>query len=129
MSEKRYKNIKEVSKLLNIKEHVIRHWDSIDPKTTKIRFQGLSIRSKGGTRYFNAENIKKLEQLKNVLFENGKHNYSLDLASKILSARKYKDAPVKSTDTIQNISMSRTFDINFVKFDKILTKLRNLIKS
>ena len=50
MSEKQYKNIKEVSKLLNIKEHVIRHWDSIDPKTTKIRFQGLSIRSKGGTR-------------------------------------------------------------------------------
>ena len=90
MSDKHYKNIKEVSKILNLKEHVIRHWDSIDPKTQKLRIQGLSIRSKGGTRYFNKENIKKLEQIKNLLFENGKHNYSLDLANKILSSRKNK---------------------------------------
>tara|TARA_X000000368_G_C22447303_1_gene457390 strand:- start:85 stop:435 length:351 start_codon:yes stop_codon:yes gene_type:complete len=82
---KQYYNIKEVSKLLNLKEHVIRHWDSIDPKTKKLRVQGLSTRSKGGTRYFNKENIKKLNNLKNVLFENGQHNYSLQLADKIIS--------------------------------------------
>ena len=35
MTEKQYKNISEVSKLLSIKEHVIRHWDSIDPKTNE----------------------------------------------------------------------------------------------
>ena len=64
--EKIYLNIKEVSKLLNIKEHVIRHWDSIDPKTNKIRFEGLSTRSKGGTRYFNKDNIQKLYSLKNI---------------------------------------------------------------
>ena len=29
---KKYINIKEVSKLLDLKEHVIRYWDSIDPK-------------------------------------------------------------------------------------------------
>ena len=85
MNEKHYKNIREVSELLNIKEHVIRHWDSIDPKTKKLRVQGLSTRSKGGTRYFNKENIKKLNNLKNVLFENGQHNYSLQLADKIIS--------------------------------------------
>ena len=90
MNEKQYLNIKEVSKLLNIKEHVIRHWDSIDPKTNKIRFQGLSIRSKGGTRYFNKDNIKKLQKIKNLLFENGKHNYSLDLVNKIISGRNIK---------------------------------------
>ena len=70
MIEKQYKNIKEVSKLLNIKEHVIRYWDSIDPKTEKIKIQGLSTRNRGGTRYFNRDNIYKLEQLKDVLFEN-----------------------------------------------------------
>ena len=63
MTEKQYKNIKEVSKLLNIKEHVIRYWDSIDPKTEKIRIQGLSTRNRGGVRYFNTENINKLEQV------------------------------------------------------------------
>ena len=90
MINKQYYNIKEVSKMLDIKEHVIRHWDSIDPKTKKLRIEGLSMRSKGGTRYFNKENIKKLSNLKNVLFENGKHNYSLQLADKIISKKRKK---------------------------------------
>ena len=42
---KQYYNIKEVSHILNLKEHVIRHWDSIDPKTNKLRIDGLSIRT------------------------------------------------------------------------------------
>ena len=46
---KQYYNISEVSKILNLKEHVIRHWDSVDPKTNKLRIEGLSIRTKGGT--------------------------------------------------------------------------------
>ena len=128
MSDKHYKNIKEVSKILNLKEHVIRHWDSIDPKTQKLRIQGLSIRSKGGTRYFNKENIKKLEQIKNLLFENGKHNYSLDLANKILSSRKNKVLKFKELDTSTNEKnhLNRRQDKETTKLDIILNKLRNL---
>ena len=37
ISEKKYYSIREVSQMLDIKEHVIRHWDSIDPKTNKIK--------------------------------------------------------------------------------------------
>ena len=44
---KKYLNIREVSKLLDIKEHVIRYWDSIDPKTKKIRVEGISTKSNG----------------------------------------------------------------------------------
>ena len=102
MIEKQYKNIKEVSKQLNIKEHVIRYWDSVDPKTEKIRIQGLSTRNRSGTRYFNKENINKLEQLKSVLFENGKHNYSLDLANKILSSKRNKFSELKKYNINQN---------------------------
>ena len=36
---KKYLNIREVSKLLDIKEHVIRYWDSVDPKTNKLRVE------------------------------------------------------------------------------------------
>ena len=54
---KQYFNIKEVSNILNLKEHVIRHWDSIDPKTKRLRIEGLSMRTKGGTRYFNQNHI------------------------------------------------------------------------
>ena len=78
---KKYKTIKEVSNLLNINQHVIRYWDS--------KFEGLSIRfSSKKQRYFNNEHIKKIEDLKKTLYQNGKHNYSLDLAKKIISNKK-----------------------------------------
>ena len=85
---KQYFNIKEVSNILKLKEHVIRHWDSIDPKTKQLRIDGLSLRTKGGTRYFNKNHINKLSIIKNILFEEGRHNYSLDLVKKILSSKK-----------------------------------------
>ena len=127
MIEKQYKNIKEVSKLLNIKEHVIRYWDSIDPKTEKIRFQGLSTRNRAGIRYFNNENINKLELLRDVLFENGKHNYSLDLANKILSAKKNKISVHKNYNITQKETFSEKVEIK-QKLEEILFKLRNLTK-
>ena len=78
---KKYKTIKEVSKLLNINQHVIRYWDS--------KFEGLSIRfSSKKQRYFNNDHIKKIQDLKKTLYQNGKHNYSLDLAQKIINNKK-----------------------------------------
>ena len=78
---KRYKTIKEVSNLLNINQHVIRYWDS--------KFDGLSIRfSSKKQRYFNNDHIKKIQDLKKTLYHNGKHNYSLDLAEKIINNKK-----------------------------------------
>ena len=127
MIEKQYKNIKEVSKLLNIKEHVIRYWDSIDHKTDKIRIQGLSTRNRGGIRFFSKDNISRLEQLNAVLFENGKHNYSLDLANKILSSKKNKVSDHKKSSIAQNIISSKKAEIK-LKLDEILFKLRDLTK-
>ena len=78
MKEKKYKTIKEVSELLNINSHVIRYWDS--------KFDGLSTRLHANKqRFFNDKNIIKLKGLKDTLYQDGKHNYSLDLASKILN--------------------------------------------
>ena len=87
MINKKYLNISEVSKsCLQIEEHKIRYWDSVDPKTNKYRIEGISTKSKGGTRYFNKENIKKLQKLKNILYDGNNHNYSIKLAEKILSS-------------------------------------------
>ncbi len=86
MINKKYFNISEVSKMLQIEEHKIRYWDSIDPKTKNYRIEGISTKSKGGTRYFNKENIKKLEKLKNILYDGNNHNYSIKLAEKIMSS-------------------------------------------
>ena len=123
---KQYYNISEVSKILNLKEHVIRHWDSVDPKTNKLRIEGLSIRTKGGTRYFNQTHIKKLSNIKNILFEEGRHNYSLDLVNKIISSKK-----LEKQFTNESAISSNQDDVkvhyNNQKLIKILDKLRNLI--
>ena len=123
---KQYYNISEVSNILNLKEHVIRHWDSVDPKTNKLRIEGLSIRTKGGTRYFNQTHIKKLSNIKNILFEEGRHNYSLDLVNKIISSKK-----LEKQFTNESAISSNQDDVK-VNYDnqkliKILDKLRNLI--
>ena len=123
---KQYYNISEVSKILNLKEHVIRHWDSVDPKTNKLRIEGLSIRTKGGTRYFNQTHIKKLSNIKNILFEEGRHNYSLDLVNKIISSKKLE----KQFNNESAISSNQDdIKVNYdnQKLIKILDKLRNLI--
>tara|TARA_Y100000590_G_C15286590_1_gene850884 strand:- start:311 stop:694 length:384 start_codon:yes stop_codon:yes gene_type:complete len=127
MNEKHYKNIKEVANLLNIKEHVIRHWDSIDPKTNKKRFEGLSIRTKGGIRYFNNENIRKLEQIRNILFENGKHNYSLDLVNKIISSKRNRSSKnIPMLNEKPNLNNKKAN--NLKKLDTAINKLLNLVK-
>ena len=125
---KQYYNISEVSKILNIMEHVIRHWDSLDPKTNKLRIEGLSIRTKGGTRYFNQSHIKKLSDIKNILFEEGKHNYSLDLVNKIMSSKKpYKHNRSEGDFTFKDKNLHMDFK-NQVKLKKIINNLKSLIK-
>ena len=123
LHKKKYLNISEVSKILQIKEHKIRYWDSIDPKTNKYRIEGISTKSKGGTRYFNKENIKKLEKLKSILYEGNKHNYSIKLADKILSSK----SKITSNKN-QNIVYLKQLD-NDKKIEQILNKIRFLLKN
>ena len=123
MINKKYLNISEVSKMLQIEEHKIRYWDSIDPKTNKYRVEGISKKSKGGTRYFNKENIKKLQKLKNVLYEGGNQNYSIRLAEKIItSSSKVQIEKYKINSDIQDLN-------NVKKIEQILNKMRKLLKN
>ena len=127
--EKKYYSISEVSKLLGIKEHVIRHWDSVDPKTNKNRIENLSIRTKGGTRFFSKHHIKKISNLNDLLKDNGKRNYSLDLASKILFLKNDKKSP-----NLPNKNHSEIFHNLFTseklnKLNLIRNNLKNLINN
>ena len=123
MINKKYLNISEVSKLLQIEEHKIRYWDSVDPKTNKYRIEGISTKSKGGTRYFNKENIKKLQKLKKILYEGDNQNYSIKLAEKILNS-KIK----QSTEEVETKINSQDPN-NVEKFEQILNKMRLLLKN
>ena len=120
---KKYLNISEVSKLLQIEEHKIRYWDSLDPKTNKYRVEGISTKSKGGTRYFNKENIKKLKKLKNILYDGKTHNYSIKLAEKLLSSKS------KLTSERNEITSIFQHNKNHKKIEQILNKMRLLLKN
>ena len=121
MLTKKYLNIKEVSEILGIKEHVIRYWDSIDPKTNKLRVEGISTKSKGGTRFFNRDNITKLKKLKNLLYEDGHQNYSLALANRFINKRKTKLKNDENIDVSSHIQNSQNIR-------QILKNMRLLIK-
>ncbi len=121
MTNKKYLNISEVSKMLQIEEHKIRYWDSIDPKTNKSRIDGISTKSKGGTRYFNKDNIKKLEKLKNILYDGDNHNYSIKLADKILSSNN-KMQIEKTQISSTNQQLNKVENI-----EQILNKMRLLL--
>ena len=123
MINKKYLNISEVSKILQIEEHKIRYWDSVDPKTNKHRVEGISTKSKGGTRYFNKENIKKLQKLKNILYDGDKQNYSIKLADKILTS-KTKPAIEKDKTNTDFHHLN-----NVEKIEQILNKMRLLLKN
>ena len=123
MINKKYLNISEVSKMLQIEEYKIRYWDSIDPKTNNYRIEGISTKSKGGTRYFNKDNIKKLEKLKNILYNGNNQNYSLKLAERILSSNN-KLFNQKEYNYLDNQNLN-----NIEKIEQILNKMRLLLNN
>ena len=109
--------------MLQIEEHKIRYWDSLDPKTRKYRVEGISTKSKGGTRYFNKENIRKLQKLKNILYDGDNHNYSIKLADKILTSNSKSIIHANhNKPDYQNL-------YNDEKIDQILNKMRLLLKN
>ena len=114
MKDKKYKSIAEVSELLKINKHVIRYWDT--------KFDGISTRlSDNKRRFFNIENIKKLQELKNILYQNGRHNYSFDLAKKIVSDKSKKN----EVSIISKIGKAK---FSIVKLQEISNNLKELLK-
>ena len=121
---KKYLSISEVAKVVGLEEHTIRYWDSIDPKTKKFRVEGISTKSKSGTRYFNRENINKLQKLKSLVYSNGEQNKVLNLANKFIHTK-------GNTKNIYNkINLNETYDNSqkTKKIAQILKKIRILIK-
>ena len=118
MKEKKYKSISEVSNLLQIKPHVIRYWDS--------KFHGVSTRLQNNkSRFFNKDNIKRIEQIKSILYANGHHNYSLEIIGKLLNKKILNN--VNQNINIDEFHNSRTsIDLeNLKKIRHNLSKLLN----
>ena len=114
MKDKKYKSITEVSELLKINKHVIRYWDA--------KFDGISTRlSDNKRRFFSTENIKKLQEIKNILYQDGRHNYSFDLAKKIVGNKSKKNE-------ISIVNKSSQTKFNIVKLQEISNNLKELLE-
>ena len=114
MKDKKYKSISEVSELLKINKHVIRYWDT--------KFDGISTRlSENKRRFFSIENIKKLQEIKNILYQNGRHNYSFDLAKKIVSDKN----KINEVSIIDKIGKTK---FSIVKLQEISNNLKELLE-
>ena len=114
MKDKKYKSITEVSELLKINKHVIRYWDT--------KFDGISTRlSENKRRFFSIENIKKLQEIKNILYQNGRHNYSFDLAKKIVDNKSKKDE-------ISIIHKRDQIKFSIIKLREISNNLKELLE-
>ena len=123
--DKKYYSIKEVSNMLDIKEHVIRHWDSKDPKTNELRIENLSKRTKGGTRFFSKSHIKRIKDLKKLLKIGGKRLHSLNLAQKIISDKKLINNSLEDKKSVFSKQDTQRFD----KIRVITNNLKFLIKN
>ena len=107
-NNKKYLSIDEVSKLLNINKHVIRYWDS--------KFDCISTRIEDKKqRFFNNSNVNKIKEINKILYNNGKHIYSLDLVNKFISQ------PKKESNILNN-----TNKINVLELKKISSNLKKL---
>ena len=115
MKTKRYRTISEVSALLNINQHVIRYWDA--------KFDGISIRLQNNKqRLFNIENINKIKELKNILYEKGKNNYPLSMAKKLIEKESRK------TTNADNLKKTPHKLININELKKISLSLKEILK-
>ena len=110
--KKTYYSISEVSKILNIKEHTIRFWDSKLPDISKRD-------NKGKTRFFNLKQIEKLSKLNDIL----KKNDSVKLAYEILSKNNFKKIHLNLDDSLEKKNDS---NLNQQIINKIRTISNNL---
>jgi len=91
----------------------------MDPKTNKLRIDGISTKSRAGTRYFNKDNLKKLQNLKDLIYENGTANPTLKLAEKLI---------LKKNNKIKSFIDNDLSSENSENLSKILKKMRDLLK-
>jgi DNA-binding transcriptional MerR regulator len=62
---KRYFTIGEVSKLCNVKTHVLRYWEQEFPEELK------PIKRRGNRRYYQRHDIMMVRQIRSLLYEQG----------------------------------------------------------
>jgi len=81
-----FRNISEVSSLLDVPAHVLRFWET--------RFGQIKpIKRSGGRRYYRPEDIKLLTRIRDLLYREG---YTIKGAQQVLKSNGQNDKPETS---------------------------------
>ena len=96
-----YKTIGEVSKLFNIKPHVIRFWEE--------NFSQLKpLKRKGGRRLYSEDDIALIRRIKEVLYE---ERYSVKGVKNYLSGKKKEKIKEEGNIRLSDYTIDRLNDI------------------
>lgn len=111
LATKEYHTIGEVSKQLNVDQHVVRFW------TSKFSDYVCPVRKAGLRRYYSHKDIKLLSSIKDLLYDRG---FSIKGVLLLLSENKDLEK------TKNNKGGSANFALNKAEVEKIITKLDEL---
>ncbi|MCX7918567.1 MAG: MerR family transcriptional regulator [bacterium] len=104
-SEKLYYTIREVSKLLGIKEYVLRYWETEFPTLRPLK-------SSSGQRKYKQKDIEKLQRIKHLLYE---EQYTIAGAKRKLAEEELP--PEKKQELVELLNYTKK------ELNAILTKL------
>lgn len=103
--------------MLDIKEHIIRYWDS------KLKINNICVRlNNRKRRQFNALNIKRLKEVKEKIKIDGKHNTVLKLTKVLLNNKNTKNNSLINKDNNNKV-------IDIKSLESISKSLKKLLES
>ncbi len=114
-SSRAFLTISEVSKELELSQHVLRFWE------TKFSFVKPMKRG-GGRRYYRPKDVEYLKQIRNLLYLDG---YTIKGVKKLLGNSGSKLLP-EAVDIIRTQSTEKTKDDRFKDLHSILEELENI---
>lgn len=86
-----FRTIGEVSKMLDLPQHVLRFWET--------NFKQIKpVKMNGGRRYYKPADIELIKLVRTMLYDQG---YTIKGAQKALKEKKAKETPVEKEENIQ----------------------------
>lgn len=86
-----FRTIGEVSKMLDLPQHVLRFWET--------NFKQIKpVKMNGGRRYYKPSDIELIKLVRTMLYDQG---YTIKGAQKALKEKKAKETPIDKDENIQ----------------------------
>jgi DNA-binding transcriptional MerR regulator len=90
-SENAYRTIGEVAQILEVEQHILRFWEG--------KFSHINPKKKQGRRYYNADEVKELAKIKDLLHNQG---YTIKGVQQLLANNSEKNITPNIDATIKN---------------------------